>query len=71
MICIVQIQPRKPVLIIDHADYTAHTRQRGLHNTDQEYSALKHLDHKLEIDNLGPSPVRGVEQCEREAVRAA
>ena len=33
-ICAVQIQPRK--LVLDHADYTAPTRQHDLDRTDQE-----------------------------------
>ena len=33
-ICTVQVQPRKHVL--DHADYTAPTRQHGLDHTDQQ-----------------------------------
>ena len=32
----IQIQPRKPVL--DHADYTAPTRQHERNQTDQEYA---------------------------------
>ena len=35
VICVPQIQPRKHVL--DRADYTAPTRQRGLDHTDQGY----------------------------------
>ena len=37
-ISVVQIQPRKHVLLIDHADCTAPTRQRELDHTD-------HTDH--------------------------
>ena len=33
---VVQIQPRKPVLLIDHAAYTGPTREHDLDPTDQE-----------------------------------
>ena len=39
MICIVQVQPRRYVL--DHADYTAPTRQHELDRTDH----TDHIDH--------------------------
>ena len=43
----VQIQPRKHVL--DHAHYTALTRQHELDHTDQETCAA---DHEMGIDDL-------------------
>ena len=49
-ICIVQIQPRKPVL--DHADGTASTRQRvPIDHTDQESISPEDLD-QVRIDAL-------------------
>ena len=52
MLCriwIAQIQPRKVVL--DHAGYTAPTRQHELDHTDhtdqESFCALKNLDHAL------------------------
>ena len=56
-ICVVQIQPRKHVL--DHADYTAPTRQHELDHTDQEYlPCLANLsDHELGNDYLYLSDV--------------
>ena len=62
-ICIAQIQPRKHVLLINHADYTAPTRHeldrthrsgiypsslKGLGHTDH----TDHTDHQLEINDL-------------------
>ena len=45
------MQPRKPV--INHADYTASTRQHELNHTDQgNLSALKDLDKKVCVDDL-------------------
>ena len=53
-ICIVQIQPRKHVLV-DHAGYAAPTRQHELDHTDhtdqEAISALKHLDHEVGTDH--------------------
>ena len=49
-----QIQPTNHVL--DHADYTAPTRQHELPGTSYRsgiyLSALKDLDHQVEIDDL-------------------
>ena len=39
--------------MLDHADYTAPTRQHELdHGTDQELSALQDLDHGMRTDYL-------------------
>ena len=55
MLCriwIVQVHPRKSY-VLDHADYTAPTRQHELdHGTDQELSALQDLDHGMRTDYL-------------------
>ena len=71
-ICIVQIQPRKHVLrtaavvVVDHADYSAPTRQHDHAEDNHNVSALKYLDHQVGIDDLSddlpdvcnPLPVR-------------
>ena len=51
-VCTVQIQPRKHLL--DHAGYTAPTRQHGLDHTDQELicPAWQISIVKMEIDDL-------------------
>ena len=55
-ICILQIQPKNPAL--DHADYTALTRQHELDHTDhtdhtdQDYICPERLDHQVGIDDL-------------------
>ena len=44
----VQIQARKHVFSVDHADHTAPTRNQELHHTDRgkHKSAVKYLDHE-------------------------
>ena len=55
-IYILHIQPSK--LVLDHADYTAPTRQHELDrtdHTDQEFTylyALKSVDHEVGTDDL-------------------
>ena len=48
--CTVQTQPRKGA--VDHAAFSAPTRQHELDHADQESICPTYLDHEAEVDDL-------------------